>query len=631
MSKLFEPITIKNVTIRNRTVVSAMVTELCKPDGMASEEFIAYHEAKAKGGWGLIVPENYVIAPGVGGFANLPGLFDDAQIASHKAFTDRIHAAGAKIVCQLYHAGRRISPAVTGREPVGPSAMKFASAPWEISRALTVPEIEEIVEQFADCAVRAKKAGFDGVEIHGGHGYLLHSFNSPFSNKRCDAYGGSIAGRAKLSVDIVKRVREKVGDDFLIQYRISCEEGVPGAITIEEAKAIAILLEEAGVDLLHVSQGGDFNHVVSPSSCEPKARYIDNAAEMKKVLHIPVIGVGRINDPLIAEEVLRSGKADLVTMARASLADPEFPNKAEAGRYQDINYCIGCLQGCTKGCLVNPLIGHESEYDLSTVRAPKTVYIAGGGIAGCEAAIVAAKRGHQVTVFECSDQLGGQWRLACVPPGKTDFSSLVAWQRVQMQQLGVDVRLQTALTRAIVEAEKPDLVLVATGSKPAVPPIPGAQQEHVVLASEILAGKVNAGANVVVIGGGSVGAETADHLALHGSKVAIVEMRSGIAEDASARPRKFLLERLEAAKAAIYTDAKVLMIGKDAVYIEQNGQPLKLGQVDTVVIATGSRSYAPLLQELQDCSCDVVAIGDASHVKDGKHNMHEAFQAALQI
>ena len=631
MKKLFEPITIKNVTIRNRTVVSAMVTELCGPDGLATEAFIAYHEAKAKGGWGLIIPENYVIAPGVGGFANLPGLYDDSQIASHKAFTDRIHAAGAKIVCQLYHAGRRISAAVTGLEPVGPSAMKFASGQWEISRALTVEEIEQIVEQFADAAVRAKKAGFDGVEIHGGHGYLLHSFNSPFSNKRCDAYGGSITGRAKLSVDIVKRVREKVGNDFMIQYRISCEEGVPGAITIEEAKAIAMLLEEAGIDLLHVSQGGDFNHVVSPSSCEAKARYINNAAEMKKVLSIPVIGVGRINDPLIAEEVLRSGKADLVTMARASLADPEFPNKAEAGQYQDINYCIGCLQGCTKGCLVNPMIGHENEYDITPVAVPKTVYIAGGGIAGCEAAIVAAKRGHQVTLFESSDKLGGQWLLACVPPGKTDFSSLAAWQQRELKKQGVTVRMQTALTKELVEAEKPDVVLVATGSKPFVPPITGVQQTSVVLASDILAGRVNAGANVVVIGGGSVGAETADHLAMHGSKVTIVEMRSGIAEDASARPRKFLLERLEAAKAAIYTNAGVLMIGKDAVYIEQDKQPKKLENVDTVVIATGSKSYAPLLQELQNCACEVLAIGDANGVKDGKHNMHEAFATALQI
>lgn len=629
--KLFEPITVNHVTIPNRSVVSAMVTERCGEDGLASEAFIAYHEAKAKGGWGLIIPENYVIAPGVGGFKNLPGLWDDSQIASHKVLTDRIHAHGAKIVCQLYHAGRRISRDVTGLDPVGPSALKFASAPWQISRALTVSEIETIVEQFADAAVRAKEAGFDGVEIHGGHGYLLHSFNSPFSNKRCDEYGGSIAGRAKFSCDVVKRVREKVGPDFLVQYRISCEEGVPGAITIEEAKAIAMLLEDAGIDMLHVSQGGDFNHVVSPSACEPKATYINNAAEMKKVLHIPVIGVGRINDPLIAEEVLKSGKADLVTMARASLADPEFPNKAKAGDYQSINYCVGCLQGCTKGCLVNPMIGHESEYDLSPVAAPKKVFIAGGGIAGCEAAIVLAKRGHMVTLFEAADQLGGQWLLACVPPGKADFSSLVAWQKQELAKLGVEVRLETPLSAEVVASEKPDTVLIATGSRPSVPPITGVDQAHVVTAADILSGRVNAGANVVVIGGGSVGAETADHLSLHGSRVSVVEMREAIAMDESARPRKYLLERLKAADVALYTETQVLLIAKDAVYVERGGVPEKLSGVDTVVIATGSRAHDPLSDALNGLSCDVVAIGDAAGVKDGRHNMDEAFRTALTV
>lgn len=629
--KLFEPITVNHVTIPNRTVVSAMVTELCTPDGMATEAFIAYHEAKARGGWGLIIPENYVIAPGVGGFKNLPGLYSDEQIASHKILTDRIHAAGAKIVCQLYHAGRRISREITGLEPVGPSALKFAGAPWEVSRELTVPEIEKIVDQFADAAVRAQKAGFDGVEIHGGHGYLLHSFNSPFSNKRCDEYGGSISGRAKLSVDIIKRVREKVGKDFLIQYRISCEEGVPGAINIEEAKAIAMLLEDAGIDMLHVSQGGDFNHVVSPAACEPKATYINNAAEMKKILHIPVIGVGRINDPLIAEEVLRSGKADMVTMARASLADPQLPNKAKASLNQDINYCIGCLQGCTKGCLVNPMIGHESEFDLSPVENPKKVYVAGGGIAGCEAAIVLAKKGHQVTLFEQSNKLGGQWLLASVPPGKADFTSLVAWQTRTLRQLGVKVRLQTTLSKDIVDKEKPDIVFVATGSRPSLPPITGIDQEYVVTAADVLSGKVNPGTNVVIIGGGSVGAETADHISMHGSRATILEMRDSIAIDESARPRKYLLERLEAAHVSLYTNTQVLFIGKNAVYFERSNRPEKIAGIDNIIIATGSRAYAPLLESLQDCDCEVYAIGDANGVKDGKHNMEEAFHLAIAI
>lgn len=631
MGKLFEPITINHVTFKNRTVVSAMVSGLCGPDGMATEAFIAYHEAKAKGGWGMIIPEDYIIAPGVGGSKNLPGLFDDSQIASHKVLTDRIHAAGAKILCQLYHAGRRISRKETGLSPVGPSAIKFAGAPWEIARELTVHEIEEIVEQFADAAVRAKKAGFDGVEIHGAHGYLLHTFNSPFSNKRCDEYGGSITGRAKLSVDVVKRVREKVGPDFLIQYRISAEEGVPGALTIEEAKAIAMLLEDAGIDSLHVSQGGDFNHVVSPSACEPKATYINNAAEMKKVLHIPVIGVGRINDPMIAEDVLRSGKADMVTMARASLADPEFPNKAKEGRYQDISYCIGCLQGCTRGCLVNPMIGHESEYDLSQVSDPKKIVIAGGGIAGCEAAIVLAKRGHHVALYEKSYKLGGQWLLACVPPGKTDFTSLVAWQTRQLNSLGVRVILNTPLTKEIVEQENADVVLVATGSHPNVPAIPGIDSSSTATAADVLAGHVNPGSNVVIIGGGSVGAETADHLSLHGSQVTILEMRDKIAADEAARPRKYLMERLSNENVNIYTETQVLLIKDNAVYIEKNGSPIKLDKVDTIIVAAGSKSYAPLLNELKDCSCDVIAIGDANTVKNGKDNMAEAFREALKL
>lgn len=629
--KLFEPMTVNHVTFRNRTVVSAMVTEFCGEDGLASERFISYHEAKAKGGWGLIIPENYVVAPGVGGFKNLPGLWTDDQIASHKEFTDRIHAHGTKIVCQLYHAGRRISKDITGLEPVGPSALKFAGAPWDIARALTIPEIKIIIEQFADAAVRAKKAGFDGVEIHGGHGYLLHSFNSPFSNKRCDEYGGSISGRAKLSVDIVKRVREKVGPDFLIQYRISCEEGVAGGITIEEAKAIAILLEEAGIDLLHVSQGGDFNYVVSPSACEPKATYINNAAEMKMVLHIPVIGVGRINDPIIAEEVLRSNKADFVTMARASLADPELPNKALQNRYQDINYCVGCLQGCTRGCLVNPMVGHESEYDLSTVVESKKFFVAGGGIAGCEAAIVLAKRGHHVTLFEKTNKLGGQWLLACVPPGKADFSSLVAWQKRQLDQLGVKVCLEMELTKDTVYYGKPDVVLVATGSQQNVPPIPGVKQAHVISAQEVLSGHINIGGNVVIIGGGSVGAETADHLSVYGVKVTLVEMRDKIAADESARPRKFLLERLRKANVDMYTSTQVIAIGKDAVYIEYHDQPVKISDVNYVVLATGAKSYAPLKNELQDLSCQVIAIGDANGVKDGRHNMEEAFKIALTL
>lgn len=631
MSKLWEPITIKSMTLKNRMVVSAMVTGFCAADGYATEQFIAYHEAKAKGGWGLIIPEDYVIAPKVGGSRDLPGLFDDAQIDSHKRLTQRVHAAGGKIACQIYHAGRRMIESEGGLPPVGPSAIKFAAAPAAIPRELTIPEIKEIIELFGACARRVKAAGFDAVEIHGAHGYLLHSFVSPFANKRCDEYGGSLAGRTKLAVEVVKAVRQAVGDDFPIIYRLSASDGVAGGITIEEAKAVAIRLEEAGVDLLHVSQGGDFNDMVSPASSMPKACYIDHAAEIKKVVSIPVIGVGRIQDPFIAEEILRSGKADLVTMARASLADPEFPHKVAEGRYEDINYCIGCLQGCTRGCLVNPMIGHESDYDLTKTTQPKKVYIAGGGVTGCEAAIAAAQKGHQVVLFEQSDKLGGQWLAACVPPGKTDFATLVVWQKRQLAQLGVEVRLSTPLTKAIIAQENPDKIIIATGSKAFVPPIAGIKKPHVVLANDVLLGEKAVGAHVVIIGGGSVGAETADHIAQHGSQVTIVEMLTEIASDASVRPRRLLLKRLQERQVAIHTGAKVIEIADQAVLVEKNGQMMVIPVVDTVVIATGVKSDQSLLDELREFADKIVIAGDAKATKDGYHNIREGFEAGLMI
>jgi len=635
MKKLLEPITVNTMTLKNRMVVSAMVTGFCKEDGYATEQFIAYHEAKAKGGWGLIIPEDYVIAPGVGGSKDLPGLFCDEQIASHQQLTDRVHAAGGKIACQIYHAGRRIIRSATGLQPVAPSALKFAGAPSEIPRELTKAEIEEIVSQFAACARRVKAAGFDAVEIHGAHGYLIHSFVSPFSNKRCDEYGGSLAGRTKFAVDVVKAVRQAVGADFPILYRMSVMDGVDGGITIEESKAVAMRLEHAGVDLLHVSQGGDFNYIVSPASSMPKACYINHAAEIKKVVDIPVIGVGRINDPFLAEEVLVSGKADLVTMARTSLADPDFPNKVAAGQYMDINYCIGCLQGCTKGCLVNPMVGHESEYDLRKVVHPKKVYVIGGGVSGCEAAIAAAQKGHQVVLFEKSEKLGGQWLAACVPPGKTDFATFVVWQKRRLQQLGVEVRLNTIFCKEIAQTEQPDKIIIATGSKAIVPPIEGLreglQDGHVVLANAVLLGQADVGKNVVIIGGGSVGAETADHLALHGSQVTVVEMLPVLAGDASARPRKLLLERLEKKRVVVHTSTKVTAVLQHAVLIEKNGQTTVLSDIDSVVLAAGVKSDAALQDELQDFADRIVLTGDAKTAKDGYHNIREAFEAGLMV
>lgn len=492
-----------------------------------------------------------------------------------------------------------------------------------------------LIEAFGDCALRAKKAGFDGVEIHGAHGYLINTFVSAFSNKRTDQYGGNLQNRARFALDIVGDIRKKVGKDYPIFYRMTSVEYVEGGLTIEDAKVLAMLLEDAGVDAIHVSQGGyDFGGaVVIPPAIVPHGYYVNNAAEIKKMVDIPVIAVGRINDALLAEEILVSGKADMVAMARASLADPELPNKVREGRHDEILHCIGCVQACKskeRGCLVNPLTGHESEYDLSRVKVEKRVFVAGGGVAGCEASIVAALRGHQVTLFEQSEMLGGQWLSAGVPIGKEEFTSFLLWQKTMLDKLGVTIRLQTPFTRALAEAEKPDSIIVATGSRPTLPPIKGIDQDFVCVASDVLLGRLMPGKRVVVIGGGLVGAETADFLAANGQQVTLVEMLSQIIQDGEPAPAMFLKERLRRNGVIVYTSARVSEIGEHTVTMIQ-GEMQTVLSADTVVLATGQQSHHPLFRELADYAGQILLVGDANTVKNGHQNIKEGFLVGLSI
>lgn len=438
--KAFEPFRIGKLELKNRLVVSAMVTNYCYPDGTPTEKYLAYHEHKARGGWGLIITEDYAIAPKAGGFTRLPGLWEGSQIQPHQELTRRVHQAGGKIVVQIYHAGRETSSSITGERPVAPSPIREPSMP-ETPRELTVEEIHQLVEQFGDCARRAQQAGFDGVEVHGAHGYLVGAFASPFANKRCDEYGGTIQNRARFAVEIIRNIKQKCGADFPVLYRMSAVEYVPGGLEIEEAKVLARLVEEAGADCIHCSQGvyASTQHIIPPSVVA-RGAYVQNAAAIKSAVHIPVIAVGRINDIQVAESILQSGQADLVTMARASLADPEMPKKIQEGREDEVLRCIGCLQGCAgengKGhcvrCLVNPLTGMEDVYDFSPTKERKRVLLIGGGVSGCEAAITAAQKGHRVTLLEKSGQLGGQWIPASMPVGKSEFTSLLLWQKTML-------------------------------------------------------------------------------------------------------------------------------------------------------------------------------------------------------
>ncbi len=640
LKKVFEPISIGTMVVKNRFVVPPMVSNYANEDGTVSEQFIAYHEEKAKGGWGLIIVEDYKINPVSGGFIKLPGLWNDDQIASHKELTERVHKYGAKIAAQIYHAGRETSAAITGVQPVAPSAIPDPVVN-EMPKELSVEEIKVLVEEFGDTALRAKQAGFDAVEIHGAHGYLVNQFMSPFSNKRTDNYGGTILNRARFALEVIANIRSKVGDDFPLIYRMSVNEYVEGGLTTQDSKVIAMLLEDAGINLIHASNGVyATSETIIPPTAVGHAWSAGISEELKKVVDIPVIAVGRINDPLIAESVIRSKQADLVSMGRGSLADPHLPNKAKAGQFEDIIRCIGCLQGCIQRngkqlpikCLVNPLTGHESERQITPAAQTKKVMIIGGGIAGMEAAIVAAQRGHSVSIYEKSQKLGGQWALASIPPTKEELGSFTVWQINQLNKLGVTVHLNAELSLDSLQAEKPDAIVLATGAVPFIPKIPGKDLPHVLTANDILQGVVQAGKRAVVIGGGLVGSETAAHLANHGHDVTIIEMADDIFVGTPSSTKQYLLQDLQHHNVVIKTNTQVKEIREDSVVVANSNNEIQtLHNIDTVVMAIGSRPVNLSVEKLKETINSVITIGDAQQVRKAMEAIEEGYLAGLEF
>ena len=415
LTKVFEPGRIGSLEIKNRLVVSAMSSHLGNPDGTPNEEVTRYLEAKARGGWGLIFTEDLGVTVDAGCDPVVGSLWNDAQIPAWTETVKRVHAAGGLMGAQIYHAGRQRTLKAYDSHPVAPSAIKEPTMNY-VPRALTVEEIHELVEAFAQCARRAKECGFDCVEIHGAHGYLINQFMSPFSNKRNDDYGGTLINRMRFPLEVIAAVRAQVGPDYPITFRMNTSDGMDGGIEVPEAIVMAKMLEEAGVDALHCSQGtyASKQAIIAPGFI-PVMNYSGNAAAIKASVDIPVIAVGRYNDVYMSESMLRDGKADFIAMARASLADPELPNKAKEGRVEEIIHCIGCNQGCTGetavgnpvNCIANPHTCRETMYDLSPAAEPKKVFIAGAGVSGLAAAYGAAERGHKVTVFEASDEIGG--------------------------------------------------------------------------------------------------------------------------------------------------------------------------------------------------------------------------------
>lgn len=636
LKKIFEPGLIGTLEIKNRLIVPPMLTEYASEDGRLTERYISYYEEKAKGGWGLIICEdNAVDIKGVG-FKSIPGVWSDEIMAEHTTLVERVHEAGAKIAVQLYHAGRQSHSSLLGEKPVAPSAIQDPVM-GETPRALLTEEIKDLVEKYAQAARRSKEAGYDAVELHGAHGYLINQFVSPFSNKRTDQYGGTLHNRLRFPLEIIKRVKELVGEEYPIIYRISAEELVEGGLTIEDTKTIAMFLEEAGVSAIHAS-GGVYKS--SATLCAPTAVqtaiFSDYAKEIKKVVNIPVLTVNKIVYPEVAEALLREEKADFVSMGRASIADPYLPVKAMEGRHDEILHCIGCRQGCWDhllqnkpvSCLVNPLTGKSGQLIEESLQKKKVMVI-GGGPVGMEAAIVAAKRGHEVTLYEKEACLGGQWLLAAVPPGKELLNTLTVWQKGELARQGVHVELNVEVTEGMIKAQLYDHIIIATGSTPITPGIKGVDKKHVFTANEVLKGEVDLAGRIVVIGGGLVGVETAEHIAVHNQNVTLIEMAPEIAGNMEGGSKHFLLKSLLNNKVDIRVKTKVIEITEGEMVIETD-DGLKSIKANQVVLAIGSRSERGLEKEFNGTE-KVDVIGDASIVGKALDGMAKAYEVAVAI
>lgn len=626
--RLFSPIQIGPMELHNRIALAPMANYMSDERGTVTQPQIDFMEARAKGGAGLlIVGSIYVQHPQARFGVGQLGLYDDSLIPGYRRLVEAVKAHGAKIAAQLHHAGRQTTrAAIEGQQPVAPSPIarggKYSDEPKELS----VAEIQQIIEAYAQTARRCIEAGFDAIELHYAHGYLPCQFMSPFSNKRSDEYGGDLNGRMKFPLELLRRVKAQVGDGVPVWCRIIGSELVEGGLTLEDMKVIARMLVEAGSAAISVSRGiAPYYWTVSNYYSEP-GHSVPYAEAIKAEVNVPVMVAGRITDPEHAERILQNGQADIINLGRALIADPEWPRKAAEGRLDDIMPCISCNKGCHDPnrkvrhtiCLVNAEAGREGEFRITPAERIKKVMVIGGGPAGLEAARVASLRGHEVTVYEKQERLGGRWYLGSQVPCKQHFYKVVEHFRDQAVKHGARIEMGRTITADDVAALKPDVVIVATGASPIIPPIPGVDQEYVVTSDDVLSGKVETGKRVVVVGGGSCGAETADFLSERGKKVIIVEMLDAVCPDMLPDAKHFLLERLDKAGVRILTSTKVEAIHDHQVILTRQEPGLdltwkaSLGPVDTVVLAVGARSNRDLAQELKKLDVEMVEIGDCT-------------------
>jgi len=641
LQNLFSSIMIKTMELPNRAVMPPMGTNLGNADGTVSEANLAYLKRRARGGPGLIITEISAVHPSGVAINSELGAYDDRFIPGLKKLADVAHAAGCKVALQLHHAGRESLYLLKEGKAIAPSPIRslvFGLTPREITR----DEIQEIIAAFGAAAFRARQAGFDAVEVHGAHGYLLTQFLSSLCNQREDEYGGNLSNRSRFMIEILQEVRRRVGSDFPISLRISTEECIKGGYSVEDMQAILPNLVKAGADLIHASLGthGSPGGITSaPAEYEPGFN-VWRAKKVKEVVDVPVIAVGRFSDPALADEVIGRGEADLIAFGRQFLADPDFLVKTREGRPQEIRKCIACNQGCIERlilgegkirCAINPETGQETIYPQGPAAVPRKIWVVGAGPAGLTAAYEAARLGHQVTLFEKEKNLGGQLLFACVPPFKGIYGEWIFWLASQVKKIGATILTGTQVTDRMIEEGNPDVVILAMGGEKIIPAIEGIDLLLVGDAWQILSGEVAPKSHAVVVGGGLIGMETADFLSQKGTQVTLVEAlkRSPVLKITS---HGYMLHtRLRDKNCKLLFNTVVKRIAEGSVTILSGGEEQTLSPVDQVIIAVGLKPRDDWQQILQARGIRHWVIGDACQPRRIIEATEEGAKAAWSL
>ena len=637
---LFSSVDIGKVKIKNRIVMAPMgIKGLTNPDGSLTQRAIDYYIERARGGVGLIITSLFKVENEIDRMVPGIPLVNRAGLAPLSELSESVHSLGTKIFIQLTAGwGRVAMPGVRLEDtPVSASPNPNFWNPKVLCRELSIEEIERIVKAFGDAAQFIADAGIDGIELHGHEGYLFDQFTTAIWNKRKDKYGGDLKGRLTFPLEVLKEIKGRIGEDFPVQYRLGLKHFIKGlnegavpneqyieaGRDIEEGLEMAELLEGAGFAALHVDAGCyDSWYWPHPPMYQEHGCMIDMAARVKKIVRIPVIAVGRLDIPELAEKVIKDSKADMVALGRGLLADPYWPIKVQNGRLEDIRPCIACHEGCLArlvpqgrplSCAVNPACGRERLYELNK-NGDKKILIVGGGVAGMEAARVASLRGHGVVLYEKRESLGGHLIEASVPDFKNDLERLNSWYKRQMTKVGIEVKLKTEVTKEIIEKENPAVVIIATGSKFIVPQIPGIEKDLVVSCTDLLLRKREVGNSIAVIGAGFIGCEIALWLAQQGKIVTVIEK---MPESLVTTPpmchanRIMLLDLLAHHKVKILNQSTPLMITENGVLISNNDYKKREIEADNVISAIGLKSddrlyetlagEIPHLYKIRDC------------------------------